>query len=504
MPQSLSNVFLGDWLRWMGCSALCAGLWGAVSAQEPNPEAPQVLNDVHSRLNPTEVLRVIRPRGTEDVIEAVRAAKAEKVSLSISGARHSMGGQQFAQGALHLDMRSMNRFLELDNEKRLAKAEAGITWPELLQALEERQGESQVFLTFRQKQTGADDLTLGGAVSSNIHGRGLQWGPFVEDIESITLVNAEAQVVKASRQAHSELFRLAVGGYGLFGVITEVELRLIPRQRLERVVEIAALDGIMRRVDQRARDGFLFGDFQFCPDETSDAFLREGVFSCYRPLADAAHSEDPAVTLNAQAWRGLIISAHAEKPTAWAGYKTHYQRTNGQHYWHDRAQFSHYDADYGERIHAALPALPPGSLMISEVYVPRDRLEDFMAACAEDARRHATNIIYGTVRFIEQDKETFLPWARQSYACIVFNLRVTHTPEGRRDAEAAFRRLIDLALDRDGSFFLTYHRWATREQMLRAYPQFPQFLHHKLRHDPGELFQSEWYRHWRSMIPASP
>jgi len=65
--------------------------------------AHNLLNDVHSRLNPTQVARVIRPNSTAAVVEAVMQAKKENLSISISGARHSMGGQQFAAGAVHLD-----------------------------------------------------------------------------------------------------------------------------------------------------------------------------------------------------------------------------------------------------------------------------------------------------------------------------------------------------------------------------------------------------------------
>ncbi len=35
---------------------------------------------------------------------------------------------------------------------------------------------------------------------------------------------------------------------------------------------------------------------------------------------------------------------------------------------------------------------------------------------------------------------------------------------------------------------------------MRAYPQFVEFLRRKLAHDPGERFQSEWYRHYRAMF----
>ena len=53
-------------------------------------------------------------------------------------------------------------------------------------------------------------------------------------------------------------------------------------------------------------------------------------------------------------------------------------------------------------------------------------------------------VIYGTVRLIERDDETFLAWAREPWACVIFNLHVTHTPAGIAAATDAFRRLIDL------------------------------------------------------------
>ena len=79
-------------------------------------------------------------------------------------------------------------------------------------------------------------------------------------------------------------------------------------------------------------------------------------------------------------------------------------------------------------------------------------------------------------------------------------MHVTHTPPGIEHAQAAFRRLIDRAIQHGGTFYLTYHRFATREQLLVCYPQFPQFLHAKRRYDPEERFQSDWYRHYRRLV----
>jgi FAD/FMN-containing dehydrogenase len=82
----------------------------------------------------------------------------------------------------------------------------------------------------------------------------------------------------------------------------------------------------------------------------------------------------------------------------------------------------------------------------------------------------------------------------------VFNLHVPHTPAGIAKATADFRRLIDRGLERDGNFFLTYHRWATRAQVEAAYPQFQEFLHLKRHYDPAERFQSSWYRHMKALM----
>ena len=103
-------------------------------------------------------------------------------------------------------------------------------------------------------------------------------------------------------------------------------------------------------------------------------------------------------------------------------------------------------------------------------------------------------------QLIERDDETFLPWARDRFACVIFNLHTEHTPEGLERSREAFRYLIDAASSREGSYFLTYHRWSTREQVLRCYPQFPEFLARKRAYDPGEVFQSDWYRHHRELL----
>ena len=161
---------------------------------------------------------------------------------------------------------------------------------------------------------------------------------------------------------------------------------------------------------------------------------------------------------------------------------------------------STYVADYHETLGARLGHYAHGSEMITEIYVPRDALVRFLGDVRSDFLIQQTDLIYGTIRLIERDDETRLAWARKPYACIIFNLHVTPDARGIEKAKQEFRRLIDRGLSYGGSYYLTYHRWAEPRQVIAAYPQCPQFLRLKRKYDPTEVFQSEWYRHYRRMF----
>ena len=159
--------------------------------------------------------------------------------------------------------------------------------------------------------------------------------------------------------------------------------------------------------------------------------------------------------------------------------------------------------NYHEALDQKLGAKIKATEMITEVYVPRAALVSFMMEARELLRRQDANVIYGTVRLIERDDESFLAWARESWACVIFNLHVTHSPQGIEQAADSFRGLIDLGIKHGGSYYLTYHRYARREQVEACYPQFKEFLRMKLKYDPDEVFQSDWYRHYKKMFAAS-
>jgi FAD/FMN-containing dehydrogenase len=462
----------------------------------------RLVNDIHSQLNATKVAEVVRPACVEELQVAVRRAAAAGRAVSVCGGRHAMGGQQFGRGTTLVDTSCLTRVCEMDQDRGLITVEAGIQWPQLLAHLLWTGTGKPGSWTFVQKQTGADRLSIGGALAANIHGRGLCWRPFVQDIESFDLVDATGSLITCSRTRHPTLFSLAVGGYGLFGIVARVTLRLTRRHKLQRHVAIVNADSLPSLFDNRIREGYEFGDFQCAIEPTSREFLRAGVFACYKPIEDDAVIAEEQVALSERDWRHLLLLAHTNKSRAFAEYARHYMRTDRQIYWSDTHQMSDYFDGYHQDIDRQTDARCQGSEMISELYVPRPALPQFLGCVREDARRYGLNIIYSSIRLIERDDETVLAWAREPWACMVVNLHVDHDDAGVQRAVLDFRRLIDRALEFDGSYYLTYHRWATAEQVRAAHPRIGEFLAHKRRLDPAGVFQSDWYHHHARLLGA--
>jgi FAD/FMN-containing dehydrogenase len=458
------------------------------------------VNDVHSQLNRTRVRELLRPRTSGELAEIVHSASRKGLPISVSGCRHSMGGQQFATDSICIDARSFDRVMSFDQERGLIEAEAGIQWPKLIRTYLDAQAGKTKQWGIAQKQTGADTFTLGGSLSSNVHGRGLAMKPLISNIESFTLINADGKSIRCSRDENNELFRLATGGYGLFGFIDSVTLRLVPRQKLRRVVEIIRVRDLPKCFEDRIEQKFLYGDFQFLVDEKSPDFLQRGVFSCYEPIDE----HEPIVAkkeLRDDDWLELLRLAYTDRAKAFKRYSDYYLSTNGQTYWSDMNQLSAYLPNYAQKIREQIGG-EESSLIITEIYVPRTDLPDFLAQAAELLRSNRTIVIYGTVRLIEKDNESFLAWAKEPYACVIFNLLTFHTPGGIEASARSFRRLIDLAIVRSGSYYLTYHKFAKPEQVIACYPQFKQFLDLKRKYDPTERFQSDWYRHYRKLFAS--
>ncbi|RTL38820.1 MAG: FAD-binding oxidoreductase [Candidatus Melainabacteria bacterium] len=459
-----------------------------------------IVNDHHSLLNPTRVASIKSPDSLRQLTAIVRDAHATGQQVSIAGGRHAMGGQQFLSNGILIDMTLFNKIVAFDRNRGLLEVEAGMMWPALINYLRETQRHSTCQWTIAQKQTGCDLLTIGGALAANVHGRGLGKAPLVCDVEEFKIVMHDGKIKRCSRQRNAELFSLAIGGYGLFGIIASVTLRLVQRVTLRRSVQVCRTSQAAELLESQQRCGATYGDFQFAIDSASADFLQVGILSTYSPVGAQGeqYRESERKLLSEDQWQELLFLAHTDKSRAFEIYRDHYLATDRQLYLSDTFQLATYINGYHKMIDDRLGENCAGSEAITELYVPRHRLDEFMKRAASLLRAEAASVIYGTVRLIEQDKETFLAWANQPWACIIFNLHVDHNNGQIQAISGTFRKLFQLAIEFGGKYYLTYNKYAAANQLQACYPQISQFIELKHQYDPTFRFNSDWFNYVRN------
>ena len=457
-----------------------------------------LVNDVHTGWNPTWVDSVEQPKSAAEVQGLIKTARKRGRVISVSGSRHATGGQQFADRSMLVDMRGMNRILGLDPKTGVLSVEAGIEWPELIQGYLQAQGSAPAW-GIRQKQGGGDRMTIGGALAANAHGHCLGVPPLISDVEWIEIATTDKAAQRCSRTEDKELFSLAIGGYGLFGIIVAAGLRLAPRRKVRRTVETHTLAEIIPLIDKRRANGSAFGYFQYSTDETSLEFMRTGILTTYEMVADSTPLGESQADIDEAPLASLLELAHKDRRSAYGHYAKFELSKNGNVEWSDLHQLSSYPLGYHKTVARHLGEQNQGADLIWEFYVPHGELITFMEEARRELLKAECALIYGTVRFIEQDRDSFLAWAKKRYACVIFTPHYPDGAAGVRKASDLYRRLAQAATKHGGSFYLTYNRFAGRNEMDAAYPQFADFLQLKRKYDATEVFQSDWYRHYRSL-----
>lgn len=476
--------------------SIAAGLLPELSVRAKSTSV--MVNDVHSGLNPTRVASIQTVHSTEEVLQALASAKKNNQSVSICGARHAAGGQQFLTDGVLLDTVELNKVSLLDKESGHLTVQSGIRWSALLSELETLQRKDKTPWGINQKQTGLNSLTVGGTLGCNAHGQGLLLKPFVGDIEKFTLITAAGDLIVCSRRENPDIFALAIGGYGLFGFVSDVTLKLVPRQKLRRKVQRIPLSELEKYFNASVDKGFRYGHCQINIDESSPRFLQEGLFAAYEP-ADM-DSELNATTISQDQWQGIVDLVHVDKKQAFQHYVESIESTHDKVDWADSWQNNFYLNGYHQTVDANTHSKDKASEVLTEFYVPLNVMHEFLKRAGTYFLANGQNVIFSSVRFIEKDDETFIPWAKQRYACVVLNFHTPHTPEKIAETMKAWSHLIDLAIELNGNFYLTYQHVANKQQLLTCYPNFEKFLQAKLKHDPSEVFQSDWYQFHRKMF----
>ena len=163
---------------------------------------------------------IARCAGVSDVIAAVRFARTHRLLVSVKGGGHNITGNAVCEGGLMIDLSPM-KGMWVDPVKRIARAQAGLTWGEFNR-------ETQAFGLATTggvvSTTGIAGLTLGGGLGWLMGSHGLS----CDNLLSADLITADGEFLTASAEQNSDLFWGLRGGGGNFGVVTAFEYRLHP------------------------------------------------------------------------------------------------------------------------------------------------------------------------------------------------------------------------------------------------------------------------------------
>jgi hypothetical protein len=163
---------------------------------------------------------IARCAGVADVVAALRFARETGLPTAVRSGGHSFPGQSVCDHGIVIDLGLM-KGIRVDPEGRTARAQAGVLLGELDR---ETQAFGQAVPAGIVTHTGLAGLTLGGGIGWLMRKHGLT----IDQLQSVDMVTAEGEFVKASADENPELFWGLRGGGGNFGIVTDFEFRLHP------------------------------------------------------------------------------------------------------------------------------------------------------------------------------------------------------------------------------------------------------------------------------------
>jgi hypothetical protein len=197
-------------------------------------------------------------RSADDVIAAVRYAAAKGVPVGVQATGHGLPGG--SEGGVLITTRRMAG-VRVDPGARTVRVQAGARWAQVVAAAEPH---GLAPLNGSAPGVGAVSYTLGGGLG--ILAR--EFGYAADHVRRLDLVTADGQLRRVTRESEPELYWALLGAGHVLGVVTELEIGLVPVRTL--YGGSLAFDG--REVDPRALLRAYEEWTRTVPDELTSSF----------------------------------------------------------------------------------------------------------------------------------------------------------------------------------------------------------------------------------------
>lgn len=185
------------------------------------------------------------PRSEQDVVDAVRTADREGLTVRAAGTGHSFNAIATTDGMV-LDLTGFHGVVAMTESSVTARP--GTTIQEICRELD-KAGLALPNIGTLHSQT------IAGAVSTGNHGTGLAHPALAGEILALRLVTASGEVLALDAESDPELFRCAKTALGSLGILTEVTLRCVPAFQLRLSSASAPLPEVADRLPEILASG---------------------------------------------------------------------------------------------------------------------------------------------------------------------------------------------------------------------------------------------------------
>ncbi|MEP3347108.1 MAG: FAD-binding oxidoreductase [Litoreibacter sp.] len=442
---------------------------------------PLTLNDA-SELSATRVAKhlTLTDRFETPQINALRSelADAKRAGRPViaSAARHSMGGQSMVRAGTTITM--SHEWIELDKTALTYRCGAGTRWSTVIAKLD-AEGFSPAVMQSN------NDFGVASTYSVNAHGWPVPYSGMGGSVVNLRMMLADGSLISCSRDENADIFFAAMGGYGLLGVIIDMTIRMVANTRLQPTFEKMDAEEFGPRFVQAIKGGtgaqMAYGRL----DVSKDRFFEEALMVTYRPTQNQSDlPAAPGSGAMAKASRSLFraqLGSDSAKHRRW-WFETGLGPWIGN----------------GETTRNTLLNEPVITLddrddtradILHEYFIAPEKFAGWINACREVIPSSYQELLNITLRYVAQDRESWLSYApADRIACVMlFSQEKTHRAE--EDMMRMTQELIDRTLNLGGSYYLPYRLHARPDQMARAYPGLRPFVAKKRAMDPTNMFR---------------
>jgi FAD/FMN-containing dehydrogenase len=444
-----------------------------------------MIDDV-GHLLPTKIDRIVEGKEVEQLIKLVTNANMHHETISLSGERHSQGGHTYYKDGVVIDLKTFNKVKKVDPIKKTVIVQSGATWGDIQTAI----NPYNLALKVTQSQ---EIFSVGGSLSVNAHGRDIRNHSLASTVNWFTLLTPKGKILKVSRTENSDLFPFVLGGYGLFGVILDVELQLTDNELYR--IDTSTMDYkeypnyFKNQVLGNKMTKMHIGRISVAPDSFLTDVYSINYMETSRKMtnADKKLKEDNTSFLPKLAL-GMSRTSDEGKNIFWDLQYRFIDSLDGNYETRNNVMRSESKfMEFEDR---------QDTQVLQEFFVPVDEFVSYIDELKEYLEYEDLNVLNITIRYVEKDDETVLNYAKEDMFAMVVLIQHGRDQESIQYAKEVIGQWTDITLDHSGTYYLPYYPYQSKRQMREAYPRTAEFFKKKREIDPNQVFMNTYYKNY--------